>query len=123
MSTVTMTNTIEPPETTESREYSPERSISATQPFSDGCGLRKSWLTGSDDNPVTTVEIISANTDHCTYETQETYETEEIDEVEEAEESQEAEDSEEREELATLTPEFSMAIDEAISECRPFDNG
>jgi hypothetical protein len=112
MNTLITSNTIEPPETPAGREYAPEASRDAAQPSSNGSRLKHSRLIRPDDNGVSDAETAYANADECTYE------TDEIDEAEEAEETQEPEELEEKEELATLGPKLSMAIDDAISECR-----
>ena len=117
MSTVITTNTSEPPETPEASEYSPD----AWKGFTGLCfkQLRDSLSGTAEDQDI--INGGCPKTDECTYETDETYEigeTEEAEEAEEAKESEETEALEETEELATLDPRLSMAIDEALSECR-----
>ncbi len=123
MSTVITSNTIEPPETTEGREYAPEASMDAAQPSSNGSRLRNSRLTRPDDNGVSNDKTAYPNTAECTYETQEIYETHETDETSEIEEIEENKRSEPREELNALNQKLWKRIDEAISECAVGDRG
>jgi len=116
MNTLITSNTIEPSETTEGREYAPEASMDAAQPSSNGSRLRNSRLTRPDDNSVRNDETAYPNTDECTYE------TDEVEETEEAEESQESEELQEKQELATPDPTLWGRIGEAISECRVSNN-
>ena len=132
MNTLVTSNTIEPPETTEGREYGPEASQDVTQPSSNGSRLRHSQPTTPADNGVSSDETACANTDECTYETYEIEEPEETKEPEEPkeakepeepkepQESQEAEGLEEKEEVDELSTELSERIDAAISECRVY---
>jgi hypothetical protein len=117
MSTVVTSNTIEPPETTEGLQYGPDARKGFTKPPLDR--LRGSILRTAISQDTISDETRCPKTDECTYETDEIDETEE---PEEAEERQEAEDLQEKEEVATLGPELSMRIDEAISECRVSGN-
>jgi hypothetical protein len=122
MNILVTTNAIEPPETTEGSENGPEASKDVTGPVL--YQLKASLPPTAGGQRIISGEAGLSKTDECTYETDETYETYEIDEIgetEEAEESQEPEEleeKEEKEELATLGPKLSVAIDEAISECR-----
>jgi hypothetical protein len=76
MNTLVTSNTIEPPETPEGREYEPEASRDAAQASSNGSRLKNSRLIRPDDNGVSDAETAYANADDCTYE------TDEIDEAE-----------------------------------------
>lgn len=115
MSTFVTTNTIEPPETTDGSEHGPEALKDVTGPVL--YQLKASLPATAGGQGIISAEAGLSKTDDCTYET---YEIDEIGETEEAEESQEPEEleeKEEREELATLSPNLSLRIDEAISEC------
>jgi len=126
MNTLITSNTIEPPETTEGREYGPEASQDVTQLSGYGSRLRHSGPTTPGDNGVSTDESACAIRDECTYETDETYEIDEAEEAqekEEPEERQELEESkelDERQELDRLDPKHWTRIDQAISECRVY---
>lgn len=97
MSTVITRNISEPPERTETSEYSP----GDQETINGGCSM----------------------TDDCTYETDETYELHEAQETDESEEAQEANESQEstdlanREEVRCLGPRLSIRIDEIILKC------
>jgi hypothetical protein len=120
MSTTVTSNTIEPPEITDGREYGPEASRDAAQPSSNGSRLRKSRLSRPDDSGVSNDETAYPKTDECTYETDE---IEEIEEAEEAQESGEANGLVERQAIDRLGPKLWVRTDEAISECRVPYNG
>jgi hypothetical protein len=121
MNTLVTNNTIEPPKTTEGREYGLEASRNATQPSSDGSRLRNSQPTTLADNGVTNDETACANTDECTYETQETHELQEPQETDESHETKGKRQLSQREEIGRLGLKLLFTIDEPISECRVFD--
>ena len=132
MNTLVTSNTVEPPETTEGREYGPEASQDVTQPSGDGSRLRHSRPATPSGNGVSTDESACAIADECTYETDEIEETKETKETEEAQEGKEAKQigqatdtshSAEKQEIDKLSPDLLERIDAAISKYRVPSDG
>jgi len=88
MNTVITTNTIEPPETTDASEYSPDVWKGFREHLPKQFRDSLSGTAGDQE----TINSGCSETDECTYETDETYEIDEIGETGEAEESQEPEE-------------------------------